>query len=90
MKTVPALPEGEFTRGQARTIAAAYRNVTVENDLDFHCQLVIRDRKGKILWRTFNFDDHAGFWANKYLQRYGDLIRREARSRKKQVLESMN
>ncbi|WP_017345792.1 DUF905 family protein [Pantoea sp. A4] len=69
--TLPTLPDGSFTRAQAKAVEAAYDNVTIENDKDFHFQLVIRDGKGRMVWRAFNFDHEAGYWLNRNLEKYG-------------------
>lgn len=42
----PLLPAGPFTREDARTVAAYYANVSIENDQFAHFQLAMRDGSG--------------------------------------------
>lgn len=65
------LPSGPFTRRQAVAVVAAYHNVTIEDDQGTHFRLVIRDSKGTLIWRAWNFEAGAGEWLNRYLLSHG-------------------
>ncbi|HHG8951971.1 TPA: DUF905 family protein [Citrobacter freundii] len=64
---VPSLPQGSFSRAQAEAIAAAYTNVTIEDDQGTHFRLVIRDNSGMLIWRDWNFAPEAGVMLNRYI-----------------------
>ncbi|EHB8454398.1 TPA: DUF905 domain-containing protein [Salmonella enterica] len=61
------LPEGPFSREQAVTITAAYSNVFIEDDQGTYFRLVIRNAKGQLRWRCWNFESGAGKQLNAYL-----------------------
>ncbi|HCD1276005.1 DUF905 domain-containing protein [Citrobacter amalonaticus] len=62
-----SLPAGPFTWAQAKAMAAHYLNVTVEDDLGTHFRLVIRDCRGMLIWRDWNFAPQAGEMLNRYI-----------------------
>ncbi|HDS9724888.1 TPA: DUF905 family protein [Enterobacter bugandensis] len=66
-RKTPTLPPGVFTRAQAEAIAAAYTNITIEDDLGTHFRLVIRDNSGMLIWRDWNFAPEAGVMLNHYI-----------------------
>ena len=65
------LPEGAFTREEARAVAAQYTNVGIENDQVTHFQLVVRDDEGMLKERVWNFQKEGGAWMNRALAIYG-------------------
>lgn len=65
------LPEGTFTREEARVVAAQYTNVGIENDQGTHFQLVVRDEDGILKDRVWSFQEDAGAWINRALAGYG-------------------
>ena len=64
---VPSLPQGTFTRAQAEAIAAAYINISIEDDQGIHFRLVIRDTDDMLIWRDWNFAPDAGVMLNHYI-----------------------
>ncbi|MGC6031403.1 DUF905 domain-containing protein [Enterobacter kobei] len=66
-----SLPPGPFTRRQAETVVAFYRNIAIEDDQGTHFRLVIRDHEGQLIWRAWNFETSAGEWLNRYLLSHG-------------------
>lgn len=65
------LPEGTFTREEAKVVAAQYTNVGIENDQGTHFQLVVRDEDGMLKDRVWNFQEDAGAWINRTIAGYG-------------------
>lgn len=65
------LPPGPFTRRQAETVVALYRNIAIEDDQGTHFRLVIRDSQGPLIWRAWNFEAGAGLMLNRYIASHG-------------------
>ena len=62
---------GPFTRIQAETVTAAYRNITIEDDQGSHFRLVVRHTEGRMVWRAWNFEPDASEGLNRYIRTSG-------------------
>ncbi|HEY2455101.1 MAG TPA: DUF905 family protein [Scandinavium sp.] len=71
VSAVPALSPFRFTRTEAQTVAAFYRNVFIEDDQITHFRVAVREEGGNLIWREWDFSPNGGSAMNTWIARYG-------------------
>ena len=72
-RILQGLPDGSFTREQWRKPLPHSTGTSLSRMIRERIFARLSVKDGTLIWRSWNFEDGAGYWMNQYIRDFGIL-----------------